>query len=84
MERVKFLKHNGNILPFMFDYNMTSEMIEKWLLANKGDLFSILDLCEEHSCTISAIDKYVIYISGDEDGVSLLIDYTQVIKHNWL
>lgn len=78
MEIVKFLKNRDRILPFMFNFNMTAEDIAVYLNNNKKRFLSLFDLCEEHSCTISAIDKYEIYISGDEDGIALEIDCLQI------
>ena len=84
MERIKYLKYNGRILPLVFDYNMTTTMIETWLSANEDMLFPHLDLCEAHSCTVYSPDNHTISVAGDEDSISLEIDYTQIIKHTWL
>lgn len=83
MSRVKYLKYSGRILPFMFDYSMTTEEIERWLSSNKEYLFPHLDLCEPHSCVVYSVTENFISVSGDEDSLSLEIDYTQVINKDW-
>lgn len=82
MEKVKLLKNSygRRIFPYMFNFNMTSEDIAVYLNINREEFLSNFDLCEEHSCTISSIDKYEIYISGDEDGITLEIEYLPLIN----
>jgi hypothetical protein len=59
---------------------MTSEDIAEFLNKEKEEFLSLFDLSEEHSCTISAIDKHEIYISGDEDSIPLEIDYLPIVS----
>lgn len=81
--KVQYLTTTYRILPgYIFAEDVTADEIAGLLENDRQGLVNYfgLDISEEDEFYVSAITNREIFIGNDEEGVTVEIDYTTVIK----